>query len=148
MNEEQQERKYLKRMLHFYFRTRWESFFTILYFVFFSYFAIFHSGKLFVALKFLFYTFVQSPGLLELPFLFWGVVFIISLIIPFSISLYAIFLLYEVWESNWEYTRKLLFTALLITAIPLLIIAMDEIIRFVAGQGVLSEFIFINKLQI
>jgi len=139
---------YIRRVSAFYFAPIWQSFFTIIYLVFFFYFAVFHSGKIVLAVKFIGYTLANSTSLLGLAYLFWGVVFLISLIIPFSLSLYAILFFYEMWNSHWDRHRKLLMTILLLTFIPLIIIIMDEIIRIVASQSVLAEFVRLNELNI
>lgn len=136
-------------MLQFYFAPVWQSFFTMLYLLFFLYFSIFYVGNLMLALKFLLYTIANSAQLLALGYLFWGVVFLIGLIIPFSLSVYAILLFFEIWTRNkWEIKHKLLFTALILTATPLLIVIIDEIIRVVASQDVLREFVIRNELLI
>ncbi len=140
---------YLGRVLSFYFAPIWPSFFTIFYLIFFFYFSVFHSGKVVLAIKFLLYTLGNSTELLGLSYLFLGVVFLISLIIPFSVSIYAILLLFEIWEdTGWEHSIKLFVTALIILTVPLLIIVMDDIIRLVANQPQLQEFVFLNNLNI
>ncbi len=140
---------YLRQVTTFYFAPIWQSFFTIFYLLFFFYFAIFHSGKLWLALKFLLYTIGNSAELLGLSYLFLGVIFIISLIIPFSVSVYAILLLFEIWEeTKWEQSIKLLVTGLVIATVPLLIIVMDDVIRLVANQPQLQEFIFLNHIRL
>ncbi|MDP3725631.1 MAG: hypothetical protein Q8R36_00360 [bacterium] len=142
-------KSYLKQVATFYFAPIWQSFFTIFYLLFFFYFAVFHSGKLWLASKFLLYTIGNSAELLGLSYLFLGVVFLISLIIPFSVSIYAILLLFEIWEeTKWEQSVKLLVTSLIIATAPLLIIVMDDIIRFVASQPQLQEFIFLNNIHL
>ena len=142
------EKHYFKKVIGFYFAPVWQSFFTILYFVFFGYFAIFHSGKIVLAFKFIVYTLGNSTLLLGLEYLFWGVVFLISLIIPFSVSFYALLLLYEVWNAQWDKRQKVLMTLLMLFATPLVIIIMDDIIRLVAGQDVLREFVVLHHLNI
>ena len=142
-------RSYLKRVTLFYFAPIWQSFFAIFYLLFFFYFAVFHSGKVVLAIKFLLYTIGNSVELLGLSYLFLGVIFLISLIIPFSVSIYAILLLFEIWEdTDWEHSIKLFVTALIILTVPLLIIVMDDVIRLVASQPQLQEFIFLNNLNI
>ena len=140
---------YLKQIATFYFAPIWQSFFTIFYLLFFFYFAVFHSGKLWLTLKFLLYTIGNSVELLGLSYLFLGVVFMISLIIPFSVSIYAILLLFEIWEeTKWDQSIKLLVTGLVVATVPLLIIVMDDVIRLVASQPQLQEFIFLNKIHL
>ncbi len=147
MAEEQ--KSYLKQVITFYFAPIWQSFFTIFYLIFFFYFAVFHSGKLWLASKFLLYTMSNSTELLGLSYLFLGVIFLISLIIPFSVSVYAILLLFEIWEeTKWDQSIKLLVTSLIIATAPLLIIVMDDVIRFVASQPQLQEFISLNHIRL
>jgi ABC-type glycerol-3-phosphate transport system permease component len=78
------------------------------------------------------------------------VIFLITLIIPFSVSLYSIFLLFEVWQhnSNWTKLRKTLLTVLIIVAVPLVIILIDKILRIVIEQDILKSFINTYKLDL
>ena len=140
---------YLKQVTEFYFAPIWQSFFTILYLVFFFYFAVFHSGKLFLAAKFIIYTLKNSASLAGLDNLFFGVAFLTSLIIPFSVSVYAIFLLFEIWGlSTWSAWRKVLMTFAVIVIVPSIIVLMDEIIRAVGGRSELAEFVALNLLNL
>lgn len=144
----EEKKPYISRVFSFYFAPHWQSFFTILYLVFFLYFAVFHSGKLLIAFNFALYTIYGSASLLGLSYLFWGVAFLISLIIPFSVSAYAIFLFYEIWHDSWPERYKLLATALIIIGVPIIIVVMDEIIRIVGSQPELAEFMILNQLRI
>jgi hypothetical protein len=144
----QEEKSYIKRLSAFYFAAVWESFVRIFYLVFFAYFATFHSGKIILAIKYLFYTLKSSTLLLGVSYLFWGVIFIISLIIPFSVSVYAILLYYELWHSKWQRKQKIMLSLLLFFAVPLIIIIMDDVIRFVASQEELREFVVLNELKV
>ena len=146
--KEHAKKSYLGHLFSFYFAPPSQSFFTILYLISFSYFAIFHSGKILLALKFLLYTLKNSESILGLGYLFWGVTFLIGLIIPFSVSLYAIFLFFEVWRGKWERNKKILLTVSLIVGVPAIIIVMDDIIRFVGNQAVLREFIILHQLYL
>lgn len=137
---------YLKKILCFYFAPVWQSFFSIFYLVFFFYFSVFHSGKILVAFDFLLYTFINSSSILTLDYLFWGVVFIMGLIIPFAISLYAIVLFYEIWRGSWLPAHKVLTTISIILAVPLIIILMDNVTRISGGQDALQQFITLNKI--
>lgn len=143
------QKSYLRQVTQFYFAPIWQSFFTIFYLLFFFYFIVFHSGKLWLAFKFILFTFGNSSELLGLSYLFLGVTFLISLIVPFSVSVYAILLLFEIWqETKWEQSVKLFVTALVIMTVPLLIIVMDDIIRLVASQPQLQEFVFLNHIRL
>ncbi|MEX0934155.1 MAG: hypothetical protein WD003_02800 [Candidatus Paceibacterota bacterium] len=140
---------YFKLLIRYYFRPVWESFFTILYLVFFAYFLVFNAGKLWIAVKFVVSTFFSGASILTITYLFWGVTFIITLIIPFSISLYAIIIFYEIWgKSTWEKYNKTLATIAIILAVPLVIILMDDITRTAGTQSELLPFIQENELRI
>ena len=141
-------KKYIKNVFRFYFAPVWQSFLTILYLAFFAYFSVFYFGNVWLAIKFVFFTLAHSAKLLGLIYLLWGVVFIISLIIPLSASVYSIFLLYEIWRTGWEKKYKILVTILIVLAVLLLIVSMDEITRIAARQEVLKEFVAINKLNV
>ena len=148
MNQTKKERHYFKKILGFYFEPVWQSFFRIFYFIFFGYFAVFHSGKIFISSKFIYHTLANSTLLLGLSYLFWGVTFLIALIIPFSASVYALLLLYEIWHSHSDKHQKMLVSLLVLFATPFVIIVMDDIIRYVASQNVLREFVVLNHLNI
>jgi len=139
---------YLKRLSNFYFAPVWQSALTILYLLFFLYFAVFYIGNVWLAIKFIFYTIFNSGTLLGLSYLFWGVVFLITLVIPFSVSLYSFLLLYEIWNKDWMRKEKILGTVIIMVTAPLIIIFMDEVIRIVASQDVMTEFVQHNGLNI
>lgn len=141
-------KNYLKRIFNFYFAPEWQSALTILYLVFFSYFAAFYLGNVWLALKFILHTIVNSGSLLGLAYLFWGVIFLVTLIIPFSVSLYALLLLYDIWHRKWPKNEKVLGTLIIIVLVPLVIIAMDGIVRIVVQQSVLFDFVNMYNLNI
>ena len=146
--EKQKEKSMLKQLFNFYFANSWYSFFTISYLLFFLYSALFYFDNVILAIKFLFYTFGLSTPLLELNYLFWGVVFIISLIIPFSVSIYALFILHNLWEkSNMQRKQKFVTTIFVIIVTTIIIVSMDDVIRIVAKQDPLSDFVQKNELS-
>ncbi|MBI3075099.1 MAG: hypothetical protein HYY92_02740, partial [Parcubacteria group bacterium] len=91
---------YIRKLLSFYFARRWQSLLATFYFVVFGYSAVFYLGNLWLSLKFLWYTLFNSAQLLALPYLFWGVLFLVGLLIPFAASMYALILCYEVWNGG------------------------------------------------
>ena len=142
MSEEKTEKSILKKLTEFYFASSWYSFFTIIYLIFFLYSTVFFSYNLIVAIKFLFYTFGISTPLLNLGYLFWGVAFIIALIIPFSVSITAIFLLRNIWiKTKLETKQKFILTIFITFVIITIIITMNDIIHNVAQQTYLHNFI-------
>lgn len=132
---------YLKRLVNFYFAPKMRSFFTVLYLIFFGYFSIFYIDNFVLALKFILNTFTKSTMLLDLGYLFWGALFIITLIIPLSVSIYAICLPYEIYKKDTERSKKVLLTILIILATLDLIIAMDESVRYIIDRPELSQFV-------
>ena len=142
---------YLKRLISFYFAPKWQSFLTILYLLVFLQSSAFYSGHLLIAYRFVVYTVKNSVSLLGLDYLFWGAAFTVSLIIPFSISLYAIFFLHNLWSgegNKWTKDRRILVSAVVVISVPLIIILMDMAIRIVADQDVLYDFIVRNGIRI
>ena len=138
---EEQEKTTLKQLTEFYFANSWYSFFTITYLLFFLYSAIFYFDNVILAIRFLFYTLGLSTPLLSLGYLFWGTAFIITLIIPFSVSLSAIFILKNLWtKTDLQIKQKLISTIFATIIIVTIIITMDDIIRNVAKQDYLAEF--------
>jgi len=139
---EEQEKTTLKKISDFYFANSWYSFFTISYLLFFLYSTIFYFDNVILAIKFLFYTLGLSTPLLSLGYLFWGTAFIIALIIPFSVSLSAIFILRNIWlKTELQTKQKLISTFFAIIIIVTIIITMDDIIRNVAQQEYLINFV-------
>ncbi len=138
---DEQEKTTLKQLTDFYFANSWYSFFTITYLLFFLYSAVFYFDNVILAIKFLFYTLGLSTPLLSLGYLFWGTAFIITLIIPFSVSLSAIFILENLWtKTELQIKQKLISTIFAIIIIVTIIITMDDIIRNVAQQSYLIDF--------
>ena len=141
-------KSYLRQLAEFYFAPVWPSFFTILYLLFFAYFTVFYAGHLIVAFKFLLYTLRHSTLLLGLSYLFWGVVFVIALIVPFSVSVYAVFLAYEIWKSRWETRQKYMAIMLIVLIVPLVVVVMDYLIRAVERQEAMRDFVAANNLSL
>ena len=139
---------YLKRIVRFYTRPHWVSLLTTLYFVSFAYFSVYHVNNIILAIKFIFHTLRIATSLLELSYLLWGVLFIISLILPFTISFSALFFPYEVWRTDWNTERKILIMALLVVTVLLTVSVIDELIKIIALQEPLQGFVIKNQLQI
>lgn len=139
---------YIKKLLSFYFARRWQSLIAVFYFAIFGYFAIFYLGNLWLSLKFITYTLLNSAQLLGLPYLFWGVAFLVALLVPFSASMYALILLYEILGGEWKRSHKIAGAIVLVVAALSIIISADEVIRLVAEQDELAEFIAREELEV
>ncbi len=110
------EKHYVRRLFAFYFAPLLRSFVTVLYLLFFLYFGIFYFNNVLLAFKFLFYTLGLAPLSLGLKHLFYGSIFVVLLIIPFSISLYAIALPFEIKKTDWKRPKRLAVIALIALA--------------------------------
>src|SRR3989344_2503598 len=143
-----QKPSYIRKLLSFYFARRWQSLLATFYFVVFGYSAVFYLGNLWLSLKFLWYTLFHSAQLLALPYLFWGVLFLVGLLIPFAASIYALILCYEVWNGGLSKWPRVWATMALIVAVFAIIISANEMTRFVAGGGEMLKIITPPKMEI
>ncbi len=147
MSDEEKKENLRKKLTNFYFANNWYSFLTIPYLLLFLYSAFYYFDNIILAIKFLFYTFRLSTPLLGLAYMFWGAIFVITLIIPFTISLSAIVVLYNLWvETKLQTKQKIITTIFVMILTIIIIITMDDIIRFVAQQDVLTDFVTRNNL--
>jgi len=133
-------------VLNFYFRARWQSVFTTQYLIVSVYLCFFYIGNIFNAVKFAFFTLVYSGDMLGLTFALWGVLFEISVVIPFLASFYAIFLLPRIWQSEYRIIQKSLMTLLVMAIVPMLIVITDTLARYALETDVLREFVNIHKI--
>ncbi len=144
---EEKDKSHLKNLTEFYFSNSWYSLFTVAYLLFFLYSAIFYSDNIWLAIKFLFYTLGLSTPLLNIGYLFWGTAFIISLIIPFSVSISALFVLRNIWtQTKLQTKQKFISTVFALIIIITIIITMDDVIRDVAKQKYIIDFAQKNDL--
>jgi len=138
----------IKPMFKFYFSNSWYSFFNISYLLFFVYSAIFYFDNVILAIKFIFHTLILSTSLLNINYLFWNIAFIISLIIPFSASIYALFIYHNIWEkSDLKTKQKFVSTIFVIITTITIIVSMDDIVRYVSKQDPLIDFVQKNELS-
>ena len=133
-------------ILDFYFRARWQTALTTQYLIVAAYLCFFYVGNLFNAAKFAFFTLVFSGDMLGLKFALWGVLFEISVVIPFLASFYAIFLLPRIWQSEYRIIQKTLMTLLVMAIVPMLIVVTDTLARYALETDVLREFVNIHKI--
>ena len=145
---EEKKPSYWRRVLHFYLAPRWQSFFSAVYLLFFGYFAFFYVGHLVVALKFILYTIRQSTLLLGLGYLFSGTLFLIALVLPFGVSVYAIVLGYELRSRSWPRNRKYVVATLLFVVVPIIVITADLLVRVVARSETLHDFVVTRNLHL
>jgi hypothetical protein len=142
------QKSYLRRLLRFYLDPHWVSLLKMLYLGVFAYFAIYHFNNIVLALKFMGHTLRFANSLLELSFLYWGAAFIVSLVLPFSVSVHALLVPYEISRKEWPPERKVL-VILVLAALSLAAIAvLNEVIKIIAAQDVLRSFIIRNELLI
>ncbi|MEN9613941.1 MAG: hypothetical protein RLZZ347_248 [Candidatus Parcubacteria bacterium] len=138
---EEDDRGYLKKVSDFYFGPVIRSFFSAMYLFFFIYVTIFYANNIILAIQFVFYTILTSTPLLSLSYLFWGALFLLFLLVPVALSLYAIFLPYEIaCRGHWTNTRKSLLIALVLLSTLDCIILSDYAIRYIATQDPVVPF--------
>jgi uncharacterized BrkB/YihY/UPF0761 family membrane protein len=83
-----------------------------------------------------------STVFLSISHLFLGIAFIISLSVPFSLSVYAIFLLYSVWShTDWATHAKTITTIVFILGSIIIMLAMDNLARNVARHDEMRSFV-------
>jgi len=132
----------------FYFQARWQTGLTSHFLLGLVYLALFYAGNLWAAFKFTFFTFVASARLLGIEFAFWGLVFILSSVLPFIACWYAIFLLPKIWRNPTGILQKVFLTAVLLVAVPVFIIFADTLARYAINTNVLREFVNVHNIQI
>jgi hypothetical protein len=115
----------------------------MLYLIVFGYTALYYFHNVLLAIRFVWYTIFTSSSFQSLDHLFWGIGFVISLIIPFSLSVTAIFLLYKIWkeEKDWSLDFKWLITIFIIVGGLFLVVLTDKTSHIVGRQGALESFI-------
>ncbi len=136
------ENPYLKQVLKFYFAPELRSIGTLVYLGIFGYFTLYYIDNLFLAIRFLFYILLGHTALAGTAFLFSGMAFEVSLVIPFLVSFYAIFVLHRVWDKPaWAAYVKWLVTCLIVFVSVLLIIISDSSARLAAKQPSMQSFV-------
>lgn len=130
----------------FYWQARWQAGFTTMYLTVAIYLCFAYIGNIWNALSFAYNTFISSAEMLGLEFVFWGVVFEISAVVPFLASFYSIFLLPKIWRSGYRTSQKIVLTFLVIIIIPMIIVIADTLARFALQTDVLREFVNVNKI--
>ena len=133
---------YLRKILSFYFTPLWRTFFTALYFLFFGYFVIYYSDYIILAARFLYYTLTLPTPQLTLDYLFWGAAFLVLLVIPFSISLYALVIPFELMRKlDWTRNQKILLALMAALATIDAAVLADILIRIAEAQPPLIRFL-------
>lgn len=133
-------------IFNFYFNARWQTILTTQFLIIASYLCFFYIGNIWNALKFAYFTLAFSADMLGLNFALWGVLFEISIIIPFLASFYSIFLLPKIWDSKYHISQKALMTLLVIIIVPTLIVIADTLARYALDTYVLRDFVNIHNI--
>src|SRR3954470_5522402 len=90
---------YLSEVAHFYFAPELRSVATILYLGVFGYITLYYLDSIFLAIRFLFYILFGHTALGGISYLFTGMAFVLTLVAPFFISFYSIFVLHRIWHA-------------------------------------------------
>jgi hypothetical protein len=141
--EEKPKFEYLKGIMAFYFAPKLRSFLTVLHFVIWSFVTIYYLEYLLFAARLILYIAFKSKILLSISYLFWSLAFLIVLIIPFTLALYSILTIYQVWgkHANWQMKWRIFATVAIIAGSCVALIFMSDISHYVAGQSELRGFI-------
>ncbi|MFA6095330.1 MAG: hypothetical protein WC767_00590 [Candidatus Paceibacterota bacterium] len=140
-DKKEEKKSYLSRLANFYFAPKPRSVLTIFFLIVYGFFVVYYIDNVFLAFRYVTYIVFGTTVLQDTSYLLWGVSFILSLILPFSISLYSIFLLYEVWQdTQWSRYAKGFVTFGFILFGLLVISMMDDAARYVARQDVMQSF--------
>jgi len=135
-------KSYLSELVDFYFAPKLRSAFTIFFLISYGFFVIYYIDNVFLALHYIFYIVMGSNVLQDTSHLLWGLAFILTLVLPFSISIYSIFLLFDIWQkTEWSKYVKGIITSLFIIVGLVTISVMDDAARSVAKHSELSSFI-------
>lgn len=150
MADKKDEKKpsYLKELMRFYMAPELHSVGTVLYLIVFSFFAFYYLDNVFLALKFLWYIFSTSTALSGISYLFTSLGFVLFLLLPFSTSLYAVFVVHEIWKKkDWSSHVKLFATAAVTISALCIVIITDNAARVIARQPMLQSFIEDHNLN-
>jgi len=129
----------------FYFSSSWYSLFTTIYLFLFAFFAVFYLDNVFLAIAFVFRTLFASTTLLPMSAAVWGAIYIISLLIPFTISIFAIFALPKIWRNpKWKKDQSLLITIGLTVVILIIMLLASDLIQTIGKLDALAPFVNSN----
>lgn len=126
----------------FYFNSSWYSLLTTSYLFLFSFFAIFYLDNIFSAIAFIFRTLFVSTTLLPMSSAVWGAAYVISLLLPFTVSISAIFALPKIWAvPTWKKDQKLLATIAVTIVILIVMLVSSDLIQTIGDLNVLAPFV-------
>lgn len=133
---------YFQEMGRFYFAPELRSIFTILYLIVFGFFALYYVDNVFLALRFIFHVLTGATALQGTAYLFVGMAFVLSLLLPFSASVYSIFVVYEIWKKRvWSSYLKWIATVVVTLGTLLIVMLTDEAARVAARADVMKSFV-------
>ena len=136
------ETSYFQELIHFYFAPSMRSVATTFHLVAFGYFAFYYIDSLILALRFLWRIAFGSTALQGIPFMLSGMAFVICLVLPFSVSIYSIFVLHTVWtKTTWKAPGKWLVSLVIVAGSLFIIMLTDEGARLAARQPTMQSFI-------
>jgi hypothetical protein len=126
----------------FYFNSSWYSLLTTSYLFLFSFFAIFYLDNVFSAIAFVFRTLFVSTTLLPMSSAVWGAAYVISLLLPFTVSISAIFALPKIWATpTWKKDQKILATIAITIVILVVMLIASDLIQTIGKLDVLAPFV-------
>jgi hypothetical protein len=112
----------------------------------YGYLVISHFYYIIIALKFFWYTITISKQLVGINEIFWGLIFALSLMVPFSVSLYALAVPYEISLKKWKFDKKAIAITLLSLLVIFTVVIMDKVLTATATQPGVIDFVIQNNL--
>ncbi len=149
MAEQDDKDHYMKSVMRFYFTPHPRAALTVLFILIYGYFVLYYINDAHLAERFIIYTLTSGTALLSIEYLFWYTSFVMTLLAPFIVSAYAIFVLYESWHEKrkWESHFRTLMTVALVVGSIFLIVFTNNMSRVIARQDALKTFITNNNLS-
>lgn len=132
---------YATSVARYYFSPKLRSVLTILYFLFFLYFVIFYISHIFLAIRFILRTLFSSTVSLGADYMIWGSIFIVCLVIPFFVSVFALVLPYEMRKRAWPRTTRFVLVGLTAFIMVNFIMFVDFSIGYVEKKAPIKAFI-------
>jgi NADH:ubiquinone oxidoreductase subunit 6 (subunit J) len=108
----------------------------------FFYLAIAYLDNIFSAIGFVFHTFSISTTTIPMSQTLWGAIYVVCLLVPFTVSVSAIVALPKIWQKdNWKKDQKLLASVILTVAILLIMLIASDLIQTIGKLEILKSFI-------
>jgi hypothetical protein len=142
MADNKEKSSYMGQVARFYLAPELRSIATVFYLGVFGYITLYYVDSLFLAIRFLFYIVLGHTALTGTSYLFTGMAFVLTLVAPFFVAFYSIFLLHKIWHKpEWATLAKWSITIAIALGGIILIVLSDEAAQIAARQPSMQSFI-------